>query len=355
MKNQITIIIPTYYRALLVRRSIAYYEPLGIKVIIVDSSKTALQTKGLVNITYLHTPGIAFAKKISLALGMVETPYVCLCADDDFLSLNGLQSGFEFLRTNPDYASVQGTFIQFILNRKFLTYGIGDAGKQNYTIGESDISARVIHAFDQYKNCMYALYRTPVLVSAMNLACSVDEVTVVEISTNLVGNIYGKHTTLPVFWMARDATRYSNYLTVEGNEYGNKSLLDEKELPTFVVVDWEVYLKSSAGIILRAEFSKIFSNLTSESENVAGQIFDSALKAYIKRHIDKINKRKTTNSITILKLYLRKFLPVFILKWRRTRLEKRINPNLPPGYPSNSDVARCDWNLMSNIIKKYPI
>ena len=293
-----------------------------------------------------------FAKQISRGLELVETPYACLCADDDFLSISGVQSGVEFLDANLDYVTVQGTYIQFVLNSKILTYNLLYDGFQNYTVAEDDPSARVIHAFEHGMSNLYALYRTPVLRSAMNLACSVREVTVVETSTNLVGNIYGKHTTLPVFWMARDSARYSDYVTIEGHKWNKKSILDEKIPPAILIDNWDIYLKSTAGKILKEGFSKLFSSVTGESEFIAGQAFDAAFSAYIRKQIHKKNKKETIKIAPFIKHFLKKILPVIIIDWKRIKRQNRIKL---PGYPSNSIKAQQDWNLMTTVIKSHPI
>ena len=43
----------------------------------------------------------------------VKTEFVVLCADDDFISADGLLSGLNFLEDNHDYGSVQGISIMF--------------------------------------------------------------------------------------------------------------------------------------------------------------------------------------------------------------------------------------------------
>jgi len=124
LRQNITILIPTHNRPAYLKRSLDWFLSGGFRVIVADSSRTLndevsqLQNSEL---TYLHRPGDyeAYTAKINEALRLVETPYVALCADDDFILHKGLEKGVSFLDNNSDYAFYQGMayFFQVIGKR----------------------------------------------------------------------------------------------------------------------------------------------------------------------------------------------------------------------------------------------
>ena len=112
LQSQLTIIIITN-RAFPIARAAEYYSAWGCKVIICDSNKDINPINKYNSIEHLHFPNVLFCTKITKVLKLVKTPFVCLSADDDFLSLKGVLTGIRFLLENKDYVSVQGKYIQF--------------------------------------------------------------------------------------------------------------------------------------------------------------------------------------------------------------------------------------------------
>lgn len=124
IRKKITILIPTHNRPAYLKRSLAWFLSGGFRVIVADSSRSLNdEVSRLENseLTYLHRPGgyEAYTAKIYEALRLVDTPYVALCADDDFILYKGLEQGIQFLDSNSDYAFYQGTayFFQVIGKR----------------------------------------------------------------------------------------------------------------------------------------------------------------------------------------------------------------------------------------------
>lgn len=353
MIDKVSIVIPTQDRPFLVRRSIAYYRPLGIPIVIADSSSRAMPVENSADVRYLHLPGMTFARKVHHALAGVKSPYACLCADDDFLALGGLEEGVRFLDSHQDYASVGGTFIQFSArDGEMLSTHILYAGKQEYAIEEPAPGDRVVHAFEDYMNCMVALYRTPVLREALALASVVNEVTVAEMSTNLVGNLFGKHRTLPVFWMARDAARYSAYVTLAGDLHSSAPEREKKSPATAVVVDWATYVASPAGRRWRDEFANVYARVTGGGPGEGASIFDTALQRYIEKHPPK--RPPPPEPPRPVRRVLRNVIPEPVLRFRRRFLKRVKHPSLP-GYPWTSETGLRDWTAMQAVIFRSPV
>jgi len=113
IRQRITILIPTHNRPAYLKRSLAWFLSGGFRVIVADSSKTLnddVSRSQNSELTYIHRPGgyDAYTAKIYEALQLVDTPYVALCADDDFILYDGLERGVRFLDSNSDYVFYQG-------------------------------------------------------------------------------------------------------------------------------------------------------------------------------------------------------------------------------------------------------
>ena len=208
MIDKITIIIPTENRHFLLDRSINYYSQFkNIHLIICDSSfdKYIFEKK---NIIYLHNPNATFSAKLLFALELVTTKYVVFCADDDFLVEESIYKAQNFLNENTNYVSVQGQYIMFSLDYKIVTFHPLYNNLQ-YNIEDSLPCNRVVRSMRPYMHQFYSLFRTDVLLQCMKVANKSIYISNVELSVNLVGMLFGKHKTMPIFWMARDANRYS--------------------------------------------------------------------------------------------------------------------------------------------------
>lgn len=127
MKAACTILIPTHNRARYLDRVVRWFGPFGCPIVIADSSTVEWTSplRAASNTTYLHWPGgfEVYLAKLVAAFARVETPLVAMCADDDFITCDGLAASVAFLEGNPDYSFSQGyayTFQRF--GRRIVTW-----------------------------------------------------------------------------------------------------------------------------------------------------------------------------------------------------------------------------------------
>jgi glycosyltransferase domain-containing protein len=111
--NNFTLIIPTHNRHHYLKRSIEYFKDLNANVIYCDSSSKKYEGGLYDNVSYLHLPGQNFAAKVLFALSRIETNFIALCADDDFIVIESLYKGFSFLNDNKNYKTLVGKYISF--------------------------------------------------------------------------------------------------------------------------------------------------------------------------------------------------------------------------------------------------
>ncbi len=82
-----TVIIPEHKRPEHLKRLLDYFLSYGIKVIVTDSSDVEFKylSEFEKDIVYRFYPKVNLAEKLTKVISLVETPFVVMCANDDFL------------------------------------------------------------------------------------------------------------------------------------------------------------------------------------------------------------------------------------------------------------------------------
>jgi glycosyltransferase domain-containing protein len=121
-----TIIIPTHERAAYLRRAVAWFEGFGCPIIIADSSaEPSLAPSPGSRQVLLHMPGgfEVYIAKLAAAAEQVRTPFVALCADDDFILREGLLRSIAFLADNEGHVFAQGfSYLYQVLGQRLATW-----------------------------------------------------------------------------------------------------------------------------------------------------------------------------------------------------------------------------------------
>lgn len=126
IKNNITLVIFTYNRTKYLERLLSFfnqYEEQNIDIIVLDSSYPQEKEKNQkickknnkLSICYFEFEDTINAwVKINYGLEQVKTPFVCLCADDDFITEEGLIESLNVLQKEEDLFSVKGKNLYYI-------------------------------------------------------------------------------------------------------------------------------------------------------------------------------------------------------------------------------------------------
>ena len=165
--DRLTCLVPTYNRPEFLRRLLQFYRqfPLPCSFLVADSSEPVAMAenqaiihdaRSTFDITYRHF-NVDLTTKCCQALQQVQTPYVVLCADDDYLLPPALQHCVQFLETHPDYSVAQG--IMAIVNRP----GKPPYATAGYSIVDDDPIARCGKMFRFNFTTFYGIYRTATL------------------------------------------------------------------------------------------------------------------------------------------------------------------------------------------------
>ncbi len=114
--TDITIVIPSYERPEFLRRSMLFWDSVGINLIVVDGSNNPLPSiflDGLrKSIRYIHSP-TSFEKRLQVGMHSVETPFVAMIGDDEFFTVEGLLACRNELIKDKDLVSCTGVCWDF--------------------------------------------------------------------------------------------------------------------------------------------------------------------------------------------------------------------------------------------------
>jgi glycosyltransferase domain-containing protein len=176
--TKVNIIIPTYNRPSYLKRLLDYYSGYNVdyNIIVADSSSDenkALNKKTIssfpnLKILYLgdYPDKINPWHKLIDAINYAKTKYCLFCADDDFITPNGINQSVDFLEKNPDFTIAQGRHTLFSVKDK------KRRGKQFYwrtyasydrSLTSSDPKVRLFKQLSETSTTFYGVHRTDFL------------------------------------------------------------------------------------------------------------------------------------------------------------------------------------------------
>lgn len=341
-----TIIIPTYNRPAYLHRILGYYDSFGesFDIIVADSSsgenkklnKEIISSLSNLDIKYLdhYSTEINPHHKIGDVANYAKTKYCVFCADDDFVTPNGIRESVDFLEQNPGFAVAQGRYIAFCLK--------GDEmGKQQLvwkptesheSITFSDVKLRLSCHLSNYSQLTtYGVHRAELLqmVYGELLKSEVDPMLFGELLPSMLILIYGKMKCLDVFYAARDAYSAGNWPTlkdaIESGRYDNEYTKFRDCL--------SIHLSKQAQ--LNIEESK--------------KVVDDAMSAYLKKYFYspriKIGSITTRIGQTLDNLHL----PGWLNRGIRKPYQELVEPGYTEGYSVDMSPSSKDYEDFNKI------
>lgn len=210
--DQITIIIPTLDRYKNLKRLLKYFLSSGIcpRLLIADSSSTKMDDEldrmiGNPQVSYLKfTLDIDLRNKLSQAFDHVDTEYVVLCADDDFLAVSAITDAVAFMQANLDYSVICGLTFHYQVNHS--SSDLHWWTDYRYTpVSFSDPIKRLRWHLANYRfPTFYGVQRTTLLRSLFRETIeTTSHYAMMEITLSALNAINGKIGILPVFYSLR--------------------------------------------------------------------------------------------------------------------------------------------------------
>lgn len=345
--DKLTIVIPTYNRPKHLKRSLNYWGRADyFNVIVADGSVERFGGEIPSNANYFYDNKQRYVQRWIDGLKKVKTPYVAICAEDDFLSFNGLKTCIDFLNNHADYVSTQGHAIAFNIDeRKNIRATMLNLKMIGHHIDGNTANERLNQLFsDEYIYQIYSVYRTEILRLAFEACIEQENGYYYELGAAIIPTIFGKHKVLPIFYSAREYIFGS-----AGNVY---------EAPRFDILKPE-------GLIEYENWRDKIARILSETEGVS---FDAALiviedifKQYNAWDLRTFPNRKPLGVTRLsfgsekkymIRKYIKKIMPARLLAARR----KYINCKLAGkslGYPWTDRGAACEWQIMVDVIKRH--
>ena len=164
LRSQITIITPTYNRPYYLTRHLDYYAGTGLRIFVEDSSDVPLEhpLTSAPHVCYSWKPNRSFMEKFYALINAVDTPYIALCSDDDFIIPEAIDTCIEWLNEHPEYSAADGQRMRVVNKngRNYFTPELrteGYPGKHNN--GEDKV-ARVKYQNIPHEGLVCAVVRT---------------------------------------------------------------------------------------------------------------------------------------------------------------------------------------------------
>jgi glycosyltransferase domain-containing protein len=217
-----TIVIPTHNRPKYLRRILSYYNEYGrnYDIIVADSSsdenkkinEKSISLFSSIDILHIkkYSSNISPYYKIADALNHVKTKYCVFCADDDFITPNGIKQSIEFLDKNQSFTVAHGIYISFYLKpdtkgklqfHYFPSY-------EHIPIYYPDAKSRLFFYLSNFcfsSSLFYAVYRTDFSKMVFKEVLEFSDGDLFgEYLISALTLIYGKMKCLDVFYAARE-------------------------------------------------------------------------------------------------------------------------------------------------------
>jgi len=163
----LTVVLLSHNRPAFLRRALTYYSALQCRVLVLDSSAQPLDSPETEHsaVDYQHVPQYAywgFQSKLTYGIGLVETPYMVLAADDDFIVHASLNASVEFLQANADYGMCHGYCMMYASQANSVGYLRRDK-KVREDYNDERAEDRIVSYMGQYLPPFYAVTRTQLL------------------------------------------------------------------------------------------------------------------------------------------------------------------------------------------------
>lgn len=239
-----TIIIPTYNRPAYLKRLLSYYDSYNIecKIIIADSSSedNKIENKRISshfsNLNISHVADYPYTispnNKLCDILNHVNSKYALFCADDDFITPNGIRQSIDFLDDNSDYSVAHGVYFSFKIKQKTgnMCKSIWDTRDLPISVTSSEPKYRVNHYMRYFSSnpIFYSVYRTDFLKIIFEETVKyTDDLLLGEQLLIFLTLIHGKSKCLDIPYCARN-TSLDSHGVPSMYDYANDETIEDK-------------------------------------------------------------------------------------------------------------------------------
>lgn len=203
-----TLVIPTYNRSHFLKRLLQYCIDRFPKIMVLDSSDANSLSKNRdfvsafgERVQYrVYDAEISPIQKLLDGLKAVSTPYFAFCADDDVIFSDGAMAALDVLRAHPEYAGVDGIYLNFSLAERTVNVGIEYSGTG---IGAEHPVERVFRLLQNYESLFYGVYRVQEVLPIFRGLTALQSLHFQELFQSTAVMLLGKTHRIPIFYAAR--------------------------------------------------------------------------------------------------------------------------------------------------------
>lgn len=212
MHQLYTVVIPAHNRPERLKRLLDYYLSFNVRIVVPDSSSVPFKylAEYKDKIVYKHYPKVLLAEKLFFMLNEINTPYVVMCADDDYIVPSAIEQVICYLDNHLEYGSGQGIYTRYYPHKSRIHFFLEYSNMIKEDINEETPSERIIHLMSNYFQYYYAVFRSEIFKEIIhstfqNDCCKIKNLNLLEIYLSLYATIEAKHIVLPIFYAAREA------------------------------------------------------------------------------------------------------------------------------------------------------
>jgi glycosyltransferase domain-containing protein len=212
----LTVVIPTNNRPLHCAALLRFFKGCGLQhaILVIDSSD---QNKA--EAVRAACTGIAeyrwFDPNVNKLLRVrdaIDTPFVAMVPDDDITFPHGIDAALDYLARNPDYVVAHGYTLRFGLHENDVD--IYSVPSFVPSVNQDDPLERLFRLVRRYQTFYWAVFRSEVLISALQLAARFEHPFFNEIMFMNVAVLQGKVARLPLIYAMRGMEESHTPLTM---------------------------------------------------------------------------------------------------------------------------------------------
>jgi glycosyltransferase domain-containing protein len=208
MSEILTLIIPTHNRHQYLDRALAYYKVVDMPIYVLDSTPQSYDRDTGPGVTYFHLKGYSLTEKLDFISSRILTPFVVMCADDDFLIPESIQFCTLFLENNPSYTAAMGNSIYYrkeSVHARRIIFTAIYTDRLSFQLKDDDPFKRIQHFFSDYRTIFYAVQRAESFIDTFKGAGNIiSNLFLNEYLTAVIPTLKGKIAELPVLYHIRE-------------------------------------------------------------------------------------------------------------------------------------------------------
>ena len=277
-RSDLTILMPTQNRPLFVERALRFYrqESLPYQIQLIDSSsmKNKATVKDIVKrsgldvefIDYEYELGANSFNKFDKTLSKIDTEYVLMVADDDFIFPSAINKCVDFLSRNKDYSAASGRSYLFELDVESDHSEIKSIELYPQLSAENDVAElRFKSHMRNWTPAAYSVQRTETLKEIIAVHRNFpDDIRMMEIHWYATNVIRGKVAKLDMPYMFRQITHSKEWSVDDFSDWSESLGFSEKN-----------------GVLISLLASELASK-GSESELYYRRVCNAALRGWVK-------------------------------------------------------------------------